>query len=137
MRALNHIRVISGCDCRRGRRGRDDHQQPAPPGRRCLRRIQVWPATFTIERAAAGGLAPGRCVAPTRRNHTARWCIRLIAVLATISRYGVAGASPFALTSRIGAIAGGLASGSYRLTARASAGGKVGELGAVSFRVVR
>jgi hypothetical protein len=129
-------RVVGGrcVTVRRSNRGRG----------RCTRALtlqvsfQLEPAatvTFTIERAAAGTLVAGRCMAPTSRKHTARRCIRLIGVLGTIVRHGVAGTNVFTLTSRIGASR--LATGSYRLTATASAGGKAGAPVAVSFRVAR
>ena len=92
------------------------------------------PATvaFTVERAAPGRKVNGRCVAPSRRNRSAKKCTRFVAVKGSLSHNGVAGANSLRFTNKK------LKPGSYRLIASATdvAGNRSAPKRA-SFEVVR
>lgn len=79
---------------------------------------------FTVQRSRAGRRAAGRCVRATPANRGRPSCARPIRVHGAFSRNRAAGADRFTFTGRLGGRT--LGSGSYRLVATPSAGGRAG-----------
>ena len=94
---------------------------------------------FTVQRIRPGrrrGTGAGaRCVAPTKRNRTARPCTRYLPVKGTISRTSRAGANSFYFTGRLAGRR--LGRGAYRLLATPSARGLSGRTLRRNFRITR
>jgi hypothetical protein len=90
---------------------------------------------FTVTRRTIGRRSGGRCVAPTRRNRSARRCIRFVAVKGSFKRAGSSGANAFRFTGRMRRRS--LRPGRYILRARPTAGGVAGKTAGVPFTIVR
>jgi virginiamycin B lyase len=118
-------------------RGGSVRESRARVGTRVRYRLSE-PATvpFTVERAAPGRRVGGRCVRPTRRNRTARPCIRYLKLRGSFSRQSAAGLNRFTFTGRLRGRR--LSPGRYRLVARArDGGGNWSQAKRVRFRIVR
>jgi hypothetical protein len=90
---------------------------------------------FTIAKVEPGRTSSGHCVRRTKANHSARGCIRLVALPGDFTRTGSAGVNRFRLTGRLAGHK--LAIGSYRLIATPTAGGKIGHTTTAAFRVIK
>jgi hypothetical protein len=90
---------------------------------------------FTVARRMVGRRSGRRCVAPTRRNRSARRCIRFVAVKGSFKRAGQSGVTTFRFTGRMRRRA--LAPGRYVLRARPTAAGLAGKTVRVAFTIVR
>lgn len=91
---------------------------------------------FTVDRAAAGRRAKGKCRKPTRKLRRAKRCTRYVAVKGSFTRAGTAGLNRFRFSGRIGGKA--LRPGRYRLNARATDPARnVSALRRNPFRIVR
>jgi streptogramin lyase len=90
---------------------------------------------FKAQRRATGRRAGTRCVAPTKRNRSARRCTRYVAVRGGFARNGIAGRNAFRFTGRMSAKK--LRPGRYRLIATPTAAGKTGTPARAPFRIVR
>ena len=73
--------------------------------------------TFKVKRAAPGRRVGGKCVAPTRRNRSARPCTRYVLMRGSFTRAARNGANSFRFTGRL--VGKTLRPGKYRLVARA------------------
>ena len=89
---------------------------------------------LTLKRHAAGRNVKGRCVTPTKKNRKRARCTRLVTVPASITLPGKAGGNAFTLTGKIGRRR--LGRGTYQLTARPSATGRIGAPRRVTFTIV-
>ena len=89
---------------------------------------------FAVARLLPGRRIRGRCVKPTKANHRARRCTRLV-TLGRFTLSGRAGLNAFRFSGRLGGRK--LAPGNYRLTATPSAGGKTGRAASAAFRIIR
>jgi hypothetical protein len=94
------------------------------------------PATvrFSFERPRIGRRSGSRCAKPAPSNRRGKRCVRYVAVKGSFSRKRAAGGDRFTFTGRINGHR--LASGKYRLVARASANGRVGKTAPRSFRIL-
>jgi len=91
---------------------------------------------FTVTQARSGRRASRRrCVAPTRRNRTARRCTRVVTLTGSFTRNGNAGTNTFRFTGRIGGKR--LTPGSYKLVATPRANGLTGGPVSVTFHVIK
>ena len=89
---------------------------------------------FTVERRTVGRRVRSRCVARSRRNQRARRCVRYVRVRGSFTRAGDAGANAFRFTGRMARRK--LRPGRYRLAARPTAAGRVGNTRRAPFRIV-
>ena len=91
---------------------------------------------FTVTQAQSGRRASrGRCVAPTRRNRTARKCTRVVTLSGSFTRTGNAGTNTFRFTGRMAGRQ--LKPGSYKLVATPRANGQTGRPVGVAFRIIK
>ncbi|MFA9269872.1 MAG: hypothetical protein ACEQSX_03825 [Baekduiaceae bacterium] len=91
--------------------------------------------TFRVERAAAGRKVGGRCVAPTRRNRSAKACTRWPTMSSRFTADGEAGTNRLRFTGRLGGLR--LAPGRYRLVVTpADSRGRVSDPRRAAFRIV-
>ena len=90
---------------------------------------------FTVARRALGRRVGSRCVAPTRRNRTAKRCVRFVPVKGSFTRAGKAGPNSFRFTGRMRKRA--LRPGRYKLKAKPTAAGVAGKATSVAFRILR
>jgi hypothetical protein len=91
---------------------------------------------FTVAQLLSGRKdSRGRCVAPTRRNRTARKCTRAVTLRGSFTRSGKAGTNTFRFTGRIGGKR--LKPSSYKLVATPKANGLIGKPVSASFRIIR
>lgn len=91
--------------------------------------------TFRVERAAAGRKVGGRCVAPTRRNRSAKACTRWVTMSSRFTADGEAGTNRLRFTGRLGGLR--LGPGRYRLVVTATdARGRVSDPRRAAFRIV-
>lgn len=94
---------------------------------------------FTVQRVRSGRRRgtgrDARCVAPTRRNRTARRCTRYVPVTGSFTRTARSGGNRFVFTGRLGGRR--LARGPYRLLAMPTANGASGRSLARGFRITR
>lgn len=94
---------------------------------------------FTVQRVRSGRRRGtgrnARCVAPTRRNRTARPCTRYLPVRGSFTRPARSGTNRFVFTGRVGGRR--LARGSYRLLATPTANGVSGRTLTRRFRITR
>ena len=90
--------------------------------------------TIAIDRARAGRRSGSRCAAPTRRNRSARKCVRYLTAGRLLRRGRRAGANAVPFSGRIGRRA--LAPGSYRATLTAATTAGTGAPARVTFTVV-
>lgn len=90
---------------------------------------------FAIAKVESGRTASGRCARRTKANHSARKCIRLVALSGDFTRTGSAGVNRFRFTGRLAGHK--LAIGSYRLIATPTAGDKTGQITTAAFRVIK
>jgi Bacterial Ig domain len=90
---------------------------------------------FTVARRMLGRRSGRRCVAPTRRNRSAKRCIRFVAVKGSFKRAGRPGVNSFRFTGRMRRRA--LAPGRYVLRARPTAAGVAGKTVRAAFTILR
>ena len=91
---------------------------------------------FTLEKAALGRKAQGRCMPPTSRNRSSQRCTRWVRVKGSFTHRGQAGANSFRFRGRVGGRSLNL--GRYRLVARATdAAGNTSAGKRVRFRILR
>jgi hypothetical protein len=91
---------------------------------------------FTVTQAQSGRRGSrGRCVAPTRRNRTARRCTRVVTLSGSFTRTGNAGTNTFRFTGRIGGKR--LKPGTYKLVATPKANGQTGRPVSVTFHIIK
>lgn len=91
--------------------------------------------TFRVERSAAGRKVGGRCVAPSRRNRTAKACTRWVTMSSRFTADGEAGTNRLRFTGRLGGLR--LAPGRYRLVVTATdTRGRVSDPRRAAFRIV-
>jgi hypothetical protein len=91
---------------------------------------------FTVKQARPGRRASrGRCVAPTRRNRTARRCTRFVTLRGGFTRTGNVGTNTFRFMGRIAGKR--LKPGRYKLVATPTANGQAGRPVSAAFRIIR
>jgi len=90
---------------------------------------------LTVQRAARGRKAGGRCLPRAAGDRGGPACTLFVAVRGSFTRVRPAGADRFTFTGRIAGRA--LAPGRYRIVATPSAGGRSGRPARARFRIVR
>jgi streptogramin lyase len=90
---------------------------------------------FTVTQAESGRTASGgRCVKPTRANHRAHKCTRVITLNGSFTRVGAAGSNGFRFTGRLAGAK--LKPGQYRLVATPSTARRSGRPASASFHII-
>lgn len=91
--------------------------------------------TFTVQRATTGRRVHGKCVKATRANRRAHRCTRYVAVKGSFTHKGATGANGLRFSGRLAAKR--LATGSYRLTAKAKTPDGRSATRTANFRITR
>lgn len=109
-----------------------------PVGTRVEYRLSIAArATFRVQRASAGALSGGRCVALTKANRARKRCTRYVAIPGSFVHAGAAGVNRLRFSGRLSGRR--LSPGFYRLavTARSGAGPVSSPVRSRDFHVIR